>query len=97
MSSPDSMVIGASAPGVGGIVVLRCWPVVAIGMLPLRSVVGRQKCFWMGQVTDVEVSYTTLYCNNRAAVHLAEDDKYHTHTKHLDIRYHFIRQTIKKK
>ena len=40
---------------------------------------------------------TTLYCNNQAALHLASKDNYHARTKHIDIRYHFIRQTIANK
>jgi hypothetical protein len=37
---------------------------------------------------------TTLYCDNQAAIHLAMDDNYHAHTKHINIRFHFIQQTI---
>ena len=37
---------------------------------------------------------TTLYCDNQAVLHLASKDNYHAHTKHIDIRYHFICQTI---
>jgi hypothetical protein len=48
MSSPERTVIGALAPGVGGIVVLCCW--VSMG-----SVEGRWKCFQIGHVTDVDV------------------------------------------
>jgi hypothetical protein len=29
-------------------------------------------------------------------IHLAENDNYHAHTKHIAIRYQFIRQTIKR-
>jgi hypothetical protein len=39
-------------------------------------------------------SPTTLFCDNQAALHLATDDNYHARTKHIDIRYHFIRQTV---
>ena len=35
---------------------------------------------------------TTLYCDNQAALRLATDDNYHARTKHIDLRYHFIRQ-----
>jgi len=31
-----------------------------------------------------------LYCNNQAALKLAQDNNYHTCTKHIDIHYHFI-------
>ena len=39
-------------------------------------------------------SPTPLLCDNQAALHLATDDNYHACTKHIDIRFHFIRQTI---
>jgi transposase InsO family protein len=37
---------------------------------------------------------TTLYCDNQAAIKLITNDNYHARTKHIDIRYHFIRQVI---
>jgi hypothetical protein len=39
----------------------------------------------------------TLFCDNQAVLHLATDDNYHAQTKHIDICYHFIRQTISNK
>ena len=36
---------------------------------------------------------TPLFCDNQAALKLATDDNYHTHTKHIDLQYHFIQQT----
>jgi hypothetical protein len=33
---------------------------------------------------------TTLYCDNQATIHLATDDNYHAHMKHIDIHFHFI-------
>ena len=36
----------------------------------------------------------TLLCDNQAALCLATDDNYHARTKHIDIRFHFIRKTI---
>ena len=35
---------------------------------------------------------TTLYCDNQAALKLIKDDNYRARTKHIDIRYHFVRQ-----
>jgi hypothetical protein len=37
---------------------------------------------------------TTLYCDNQAAIKLTNNDNYHAHTEHIDICYHFIRQTV---
>ena len=33
-----------------------------------------------------------LNCNNQGAIALAKDNKFHTHTKHIDVHYHFIRE-----
>ena len=35
-----------------------------------------------------------LYCDNQSAIAIAKNDQYHAHTKHIDIRYHIIRETI---
>ena len=39
-------------------------------------------------------SSTTLLCDNQSAVQLAHSDNYHTHTKHINIQYHFIHDVI---
>ena len=36
----------------------------------------------------------TLYCDSMAALAYAKDPKYHMKTKHIHIRYHFIRDMI---
>ena len=40
---------------------------------------------------------TTLFCDNQAAVRLATTDNFHARTKHIDIRFHFIRDTIQRR
>jgi hypothetical protein len=37
---------------------------------------------------------TTLYSDSKSAIALAKDGHYHARTKHIDIRYHFIRYII---
>ena len=37
---------------------------------------------------------TTLFSNSKSAITLANDRHYHAHTKHIDIRYHFIHYII---
>ena len=39
---------------------------------------------------------TTLLCDNQAALRLAQADNYHARTKHIDIRYHFIRNVVER-
>ena len=48
---------------------------------------------------DLEVVKTafeplTLYCDSMAALAYAKDPKYHGKTKHIQIRYHFVREMI---
>ncbi|KAL0290493.1 UNVERIFIED_CONTAM: Retrovirus-related Pol polyprotein from transposon TNT 1-94 [Sesamum radiatum] len=35
-----------------------------------------------------------IYCDNTTTIAYAKDPKYHGRTKHIDIRYHFIRDSI---
>jgi hypothetical protein len=37
---------------------------------------------------------TTLYCDNQGAIRLSKDATFHGRTKHIDVHFHFIRQTI---
>ncbi len=36
-----------------------------------------------------------IYCDNQGAIALASNNKFHARTKHIDIRYHFIRALIR--
>ena len=36
----------------------------------------------------------TIYCDNTAAIVVAKDPKYHGKTKHIKMRYHYIREAI---
>ena len=37
---------------------------------------------------------TTLFCDNQGAIRLSKDSTFHARTKHIDVHFHFIRQTI---
>lgn len=39
---------------------------------------------------------TTLYGDNQAAIYLTKDPRYQARTKHIDVRYHFIRELVEK-
>ena len=43
---------------------------------------------------DVVITPLVLYCDNQAALTLATTDNYHARTKHIDIRFHFIRHSV---
>jgi hypothetical protein len=38
---------------------------------------------------------TPVYCDNQAAIALATNNKFHARTKHIDIRYHFVRAHVR--
>ena len=39
----------------------------------------------------------TISCDNQGAIALAKDNKYHARTKHIDLRYHFVREAVEDK
>ena len=36
----------------------------------------------------------TMFCDSQSAIHLAKNQVYHARTKHIDVRYHFVREII---
>jgi hypothetical protein len=51
------------------------------------------QCF-IGKLYDVVITPVTLYCDNQAALTLATTNNYHAQTKHINIRFHFIRHSV---
>lgn len=37
---------------------------------------------------------TVLHCDNQGAIRLSKDSTFHGRTKHIDVHFHFIRQTV---
>jgi hypothetical protein len=35
-----------------------------------------------------------LYCDSQSAIHLAKNPSFHSKTKHIQLRYHFIRSAL---
>ena len=48
----------------------------------------------ISQLFDITLDSTTLFSNNKSAIELTKDHQYHARTKHIDIRFHFIRYII---
>jgi 23S rRNA U2552 (ribose-2'-O)-methylase RlmE/FtsJ len=42
------------------------------------------------------VAHIVVFCDNQSAVHLTKDRMHHKRTKHIDIRYHFVRDVVSK-
>ena len=48
----------------------------------------------LGELTNPFSECTVLHCDNQGAIALSKDNKFHSRTKHIDIRYHFIREAV---
>lgn len=48
-------------------------------------------------MTNVEVKPMMLFVDNQGAIKLAKNPVYHQRSKHIDIRYHFIRNEVMSK
>ena len=49
---------------------------------------------FIGEVFQPLTHPTILYSDNQSAIALTKDGNYHARTKHIDIRYHFIRFSV---
>ena len=55
---------------------------------------------WMKKVlTDYRISQdtTVVYCDNSSAIDISKNPVQHSKTKHIEIRYHFIRDLVERK
>lgn len=48
----------------------------------------------IGDLFDPITEPTTLFSDNQSAIALTKDHQYHARTKHIDVRFHFIRWVI---
>ncbi|GLB40854.1 putative mitochondrial protein [Lyophyllum shimeji] len=58
-----------------------------------------QECIWLrallkGIDHDTSHSPTTILCDNNSAINLSEDPLLHSRVKHVDIKYHFLRERV---
>nr|GEW53093.1 retrovirus-related Pol polyprotein from transposon TNT 1-94 [Tanacetum cinerariifolium] len=54
---------------------------------------------WMRtQLTDYSFFYdkVLIYCDSKSAIAISCNPVQHTHTKHIDVRYHFVKDHVKK-
>jgi hypothetical protein len=59
---------------------------------------GLQDAMWIGSILEElklrRAQEFVLYCDNQSAIKLGHNSVQHGSTKHIDIRYHFIREAI---
>ncbi|PIK39827.1 hypothetical protein BSL78_23335 [Apostichopus japonicus] len=51
---------------------------------------------WRSMTNSDSVNTVSLYCDNQGALALAKNPVHHQRSKHIDIRYHFIRLEVQK-
>ena len=42
----------------------------------------------------MEQKHIKVHCDSQSAIHLAKNQVYNTKTKHIDVRYHFVREIL---
>ncbi|MCO5579792.1 hypothetical protein L7F22_033654 [Adiantum nelumboides] len=55
-----------------------------------------KKAIWLGRLVanlGIKVDMPELYCESQSAIQLAKNPVFHSKTKHIDVKYHFIRDT----
>ncbi|GJV79246.1 hypothetical protein Tco_1515116 [Tanacetum coccineum] len=86
---------------------LVCWSAkkqqsVAMSSAKAEYVVAAGCCasiLWMkSQLSDYDIHYkmVPIFCDNTSAIAISNNPVLHSRTKHIDIRYHFIRDHILK-
>ncbi|CAL4153012.1 unnamed protein product, partial [Meganyctiphanes norvegica] len=48
----------------------------------------------LSDMTGCEKESVLLYCDNQSAMKLAKNPVFHDRSKHIDIKYHFIREAV---
>ena len=58
---------------------------------------GVKEATWMrGLVTEVGVpqAATVMFSDSQSAIHLTKNDAYHSKTKHISVKYHYVRDIV---
>ena len=45
---------------------------------------------------DEEIDVTDIFCDNQSCIKMTENPVFHDKTKHIEVRYHFIRDMVQK-
>lgn len=56
-----------------------------------------KEMLWMRRFTielGLKQKRYVVFCDNQSAIHLAKNSSFHSRTKHIDTRYHWIREAL---
>jgi Reverse transcriptase (RNA-dependent DNA polymerase)/gag-polypeptide of LTR copia-type/GAG-pre-integrase domain len=54
----------------------------------------RKLLFEFSSIISISSNAPSLFCDNQGAIRLSSDSTFHARTKHIDVHFHFIRQTV---
>jgi len=57
------------------------------------------EAIWLQGLLDdlgIDQDLLKINCDNMSAIYLAKNQVYHARTKHIDIRFHFVREILDK-
>ena len=48
----------------------------------------------MAKTLGLVQEHINVHCDSQSTIHLAKNQVYHARTKHIDVRFHFVREII---
>jgi hypothetical protein len=54
-------------------------------------------CKLLTDLFDHEMDLTIIHCDNQSCVNLSENPVFHDRSKHIEIKYHYIRDMVQRK
>ena len=51
---------------------------------------------FLSGLSDLELDATCIYCDNQSCIKLSENPVFHDKSKHIDIKYQYIRDMVEK-
>ena len=51
---------------------------------------------YVGKLFDIEVDVADIHCDNQSCIKMTENPVLHDNSKHIEVRYHFIRDMVQK-
>ncbi|GKA91517.1 zinc finger, CCHC-type containing protein [Tanacetum coccineum] len=81
-----------------------CWlkqrEIYLVGRSSGIRVAWKKEAIWLRGLLEelgVELNSVAVNCDNQGAIHLSRNHVFHERTKHINVRYHFIREVLEAK
>jgi hypothetical protein len=62
---------------------------------------GSCEAIWLHKLLtglfDLEMEATTILCDNQSCIKMTENPVFHDNSKHIEIRYHYIRDMVQRR